>query len=158
MGYVLQQGGLCAFLSVFENIALPLRLNGMAIDRAEIEERLEAFGLAGFAAKKVRTLSGGERQRVAILRSMIHRPAVVFADEPTAALDFDNALIAMRQLKALAQAQGTAVLVVTHDLDLVRGFANQVVIIEPEDRPGPDGGRRVHVARHLYGVGAKDAA
>lgn len=130
MGYVLQSGGLCSFLDVADNVALPLRMNRVARAdaAATVRAALAMFDMADYAHRDVRSLSGGERQRVAILRAMVHRPAVVFADEPTAALDFETARRVLDGLCEAARAAGSTIVMVTHDEELVEPFADQHVI------------------------------
>jgi putative ABC transport system ATP-binding protein len=148
MGYVLQNGGLCSFLNVADNIALPMRMNGANRRRMEasIKEGLSRFGMERHHRRDVRTLSGGERQRVAILRALAHQPAVVFADEPTAALDFDTAHQVLAALRDAAKAAGTTIIMVTHDVELVEPFADQRIIFR---RISDDAADRVYVAEDV---------
>ncbi len=127
IGYVLQTGGLIPFLDVSHNIGLPLRLLGRKPEGRTISAALERLGLGGYEEKMPSTLSGGERQRVAILRALAHGPAMVLADEPTAALDRERARHVVEHFRELAQAQGTAIVMVTHDEQLVSGLADMVV-------------------------------
>jgi putative ABC transport system ATP-binding protein len=117
-GYVLQFGRLIGELSAMENVTIPLRLAGRP--RAEAEARsleaLESVGVEMLAGRKAASLSGGEQQRVAVARAMVHRPKVVFADEPTGALDSSNGARVMDCLTSLARANETSLLLVTHDL------------------------------------------
>lgn len=131
MGYVLQTGGLFPFLTVGDNIALPARMTGRHMRRSEVEDRLREFGMCWGYSKKVSELSGGERQRVAILRALIHQPALILADEPTAAVDRDRAFAIVDMLKRYAALAGAAVLMVTHDEELLSGQANMLVRLRP---------------------------
>ena len=117
-GFVPQSGGLLPFLTVSENVRLTQRLAGRpdAQWAAALEARLGLDGLGGLMPA---ALSIGQRQRVAIARALAHRPAFVIADEPTAALDPDNAAIAMGLLIDAAADGGAAVLVSSHDLALL---------------------------------------
>jgi putative ABC transport system ATP-binding protein len=114
IGYVLQTGGLLSFLSVRDNIALPARLNRRpAAERiAALAERL---GIADQLAKLPADLSVGQRQRVAIARALVHRPALVLADEPTAALDPETADVVMELLVEQTRAEDATLVVATHD-------------------------------------------
>ncbi|HJD97597.1 ABC transporter ATP-binding protein, partial [Mailhella massiliensis] len=93
MGYVLQSGGLLSFLTVRDNILLPGKLQGMGVEFLEkrLDRLASRLGIAEHLGKKPQHLSGGQRQRVAIARALIHGPAMVLADEPTAAVDHKNA-------------------------------------------------------------------
>ncbi|MEU1510715.1 ABC transporter ATP-binding protein [Streptomyces sp. NPDC005811] len=116
-GFVFQYGELLPELTVEENAALPLRLAGRrkaeALDAAG--EVLSRLGLAGLRDRRPSQVSGGQSQRVAVARALVHRPAVVFADEPTGSLDSSNATAVLEEFLGLARSQGTAVVLVTHD-------------------------------------------
>jgi putative ABC transport system ATP-binding protein len=114
IGYVLQTGGLLSFLSVRDNIALPARLNGSS-DTAHVAALAERLGIADQLAKRPAELSVGQRQRVAIARALVHRPALVLADEPTAALDPETADVVMELLVERTRAEGATLVVATHD-------------------------------------------
>lgn len=133
MGYVLQSGGLFPFLSVGENIDLPRSLVGETISRRKTEEEMLRFGLTWGYDKKVSELSGGERQRVAILRGLSHRPRLVLADEPTAAVDRSRAKAVVSTLQGYARELGAAVIMVTHDLSLVRDVADLWIKLVPDN-------------------------
>ena len=124
LGYVLQTGGLLPFLTVWGNLTLPLAANESPIDRAEVTRAAERMGLGRYLDRRPDRLSGGERQRVAVLRALLHRPALVLADEPTAAVDKSRARAIVADFRALAQDIGSAIVMVTHDLDLVRSVAD----------------------------------
>jgi len=123
-GYMLQSGGLLPFLSVFDNVALPLRINGG--NSAEVNGLLSSVGLDGQGVKKPAHLSGGQRQRVALARALAHKPAIILADEPTGAVDKLTARDIRDLLLRCARDRGAAVLIVTHDEPLVRGFTDRV--------------------------------
>lgn len=125
LGYVLQTGGLLPYLSVADNLLLPLRMNRLAQGRERVVAISRRFGVADCLARKPVSLSGGQRQRVAILRALIHAPAIVLADEPTAAVDRRRALQIVQELRALARDEGVAIVMVTHDLGLVRDLADR---------------------------------
>lgn len=121
LGYVLQTGGLLPFLDVFHNIQLPAQLNGYKND-IEIKKLASRFGIEDTLTKKPQFLSGGQRQRVAILRALHHRPTIILADEPTAAVDKKNAYKIVEKFRELALEKGTTIVMVTHDKQLVSGF------------------------------------
>jgi putative ABC transport system ATP-binding protein len=116
VGFVFQAFHLLPYLSVAENVALPLALGGVkAAERAgRAGEALAAVGLAAFAARRPGSLSGGEMQRAAIARALVHRPALVLADEPTGNLDAANADAVLACLADAVKRAGAAALMVTH--------------------------------------------
>ncbi len=126
LGYVLQSGGLLPFLNVQENILLPAKLTNCAPKETAIwfDELVTTLGIQNHIYDKPQKLSGGQRQRVAIARALIHRPSIVLADEPTAAVDSENAKIICELLKNAIHACGAAAVIVSHDhtLMLSQGF------------------------------------
>jgi cell division transport system ATP-binding protein len=120
IGVVFQDFRLVPHLSAFDNIALPLRVSGVAekdIDLT-VREMLNWVGLGDRATARPATLSGGEQQRVAIARAVITRPDVLVADEPTGNVDPEMAARLLRLFDALNQL-GTTIVVATHDLHLL---------------------------------------
>lgn len=116
-GFVFQFGQLVPELSALENVSLPLRLGGMRRRDAErrASEWLDRLEVAAVAAKQPGELSGGEGQRVAVARALVGGPRVVFADEPTGALDSLNGERVMTLLVDAARAQATSIVLVTHE-------------------------------------------
>ncbi len=116
-GFVFQYGELLPELTIEENTALPLRLAGVRKRPAlkAAAEVLDRLGIAELRERRPSQVSGGQSQRVAVARALVHRPAVVFADEPTGSLDSANADAVLKEFLSLARSQGTAVLLVTHD-------------------------------------------
>jgi putative ABC transport system ATP-binding protein len=116
MGFVFQAFHLLPHLSLARNVGLPLALNGQAGPDAErrVAELLESVGLADRADSLPRELSGGEMQRVAVARALVHRPALVLADEPTGNLDPDNAAVILGVLRAQIKRDQAAGVLVTH--------------------------------------------
>ncbi|MER7960094.1 ABC transporter ATP-binding protein [Streptomyces sp. NPDC096030] len=116
-GFVFQYGELLPELTVEENAALPLRLAGQRKGPAHAAagEVLGRLGMTELLQRRTSQLSGGQSQRVAVARALVHRPDVVFADEPTGALDSVNASAVLEEFLRLARDQGTAVVIVTHD-------------------------------------------
>lgn len=123
-GYVLQTGGLLPFLTVRRNIGLPARIKGGDIPAARVEALAERLGLGGCLDRMPSALSIGQRQRAAILRALVHQPRLVLADEPTAAVDKARARSIMDDMRRLAREESVAVVVVTHDVDLVMDQAD----------------------------------
>ena len=116
-GFVFQFGQLVPELTAAENIALPMMLGGAKRRRALAEARrwLALLDLRDAAQKRPGELSGGEGQRVAVARALVHRPQVVFADEPTGSLDSLSGEHVMDLLVRLAGDEGAGVVIVTHD-------------------------------------------
>jgi putative ABC transport system ATP-binding protein len=128
IGFVLQSGALLPFLTVAENVALCQRLAGRA-DPEGAAGLIEALGLAPVAQAWPSALSVGQRQRAAIARAAAHDPAVILADEPTAALDPPTKLRVADLLRRLADETGAAVLVATHERELFDSRADRCVEI-----------------------------
>jgi putative ABC transport system ATP-binding protein len=121
-GYVLQTGGLLPFLTVFGNIALTQRIAGR-VDRAYVETLASRLGIAAQLGKRPAQLSVGQRQRVAIARALAHRPQIVLADEPTASVHPALGAEIAALLVAETRAAGAALVVATHDPELLASFA-----------------------------------
>ena len=115
VGFVFQSYNLLPQLTVARNVTLPLLLAGRATDAVWLDYVLEAVGLAGFGERKPQELSGGQQQRAAIARALITRPAAVFADEPTGALDSGTARQVLDLLRHTVSELGQTVVMVTHD-------------------------------------------
>jgi putative ABC transport system ATP-binding protein len=124
IGFVFQHSQLLPFLTVAENLEVVGRNAGLSARRLahRIEELMDRLGIAAMRHKKPDHLSGGQRQRVAIARAVLHRPAILLADEPTAALDWQHGEEAVRLLLEQAQAEGALLLTVTHDTRLLPLF------------------------------------
>ncbi|WP_432560783.1 ABC transporter ATP-binding protein [Kineococcus sp. SYSU DK003] len=121
-GFVFQAGQLLPELPAEENAALPLMLGGQprAAATARARELLGRLGLAGMERRRPGELSGGQAQRVAIARALVGRPEVVFADEPTGALDQATGREVLDLLTSVARENGAALVVVTHDAGVAR--------------------------------------
>lgn len=118
IGFVFQAFHLLPHLTVAENVALPLALNGMADEsaRRRVDELLAAIGLADRADDYPRELSGGEMQRIGIARALVHRPQLVLADEPTGNLDVEAAGRVLALLRAQVKRDGASAILVTHSM------------------------------------------
>jgi len=129
-GFVFQLGQLVSELNLRENVALPLLLAGRARKEAlaESEGWLERLGVEDVADHRPGGVSAGQAQRAAVARALIHGPRVVFADEPTGALDSLAGEQVMELLVATSKEQGASVLIVTHDVR-VAAYADREVIV-----------------------------
>ena len=126
MGFVFQFFHLIPELTVRENILLPVKVNRLKLDEKHYERLLKDLELLEFVDRLPSTLSGGQQQRVAIARALIHKPAIVFADEPTGNLDEDSSKEVIELLKSLQKQYDLTLVLVTHDRD-VASFADRVV-------------------------------
>jgi putative ABC transport system ATP-binding protein len=126
VGFVFQSYNLLSELSVRQNVALPGRLGGPR-PRA-VEDVLVAVGLGGLGKRPVGELSGGQRQRVAIARALVTSPAVIFADEPTGALDPTTGGHVLALLREAADRHGVTVLMVTHD-PVAAAWSDRLVLL-----------------------------
>lgn len=115
VGFVFQNFNLVASLTAEQNVALPLRLAGREVRREDARRALAAVGLADRARHRPREMSGGQQQRVAIARAMVTQPKVLFADEPTGALDSTSARTVLGLLRNMADSTGQTIVMVTHD-------------------------------------------
>jgi len=127
LGFVFQDYNLIPSLTARENVALPARLAKRRINAAEVDRALADVGLADRAGFRPSALSGGQRQRVAVARVLAVRPDVVFADEPTGALDTESGARVLSLLRRAA-SDGRSVVMVTHDVEAAAG-ADRVVVL-----------------------------
>jgi putative ABC transport system ATP-binding protein len=128
MGFVFQAYNLLDALTAYDNVALPARLAGQRVDRVAVHAALERVGLHGLARRRPAELSGGQQQRVAVARALHTRPAVLFADEPTGALDRSSGRQVLELLRSLADDHGQTVVMVTHD-PLAASYAHGVLFL-----------------------------
>lgn len=124
IGFIFQQHNLIPFLTAQENVALMLQLNGASRREAgrRAKDLLDYLEMGHRADSLPARLSGGEQQRVAIGRALANEPALILADEPTAALDTERGTKVMGLLRKIAQERGSAVITVTHDHRMIEGF------------------------------------
>ncbi|MDH6437965.1 putative ABC transport system ATP-binding protein [Streptomyces sp. SAI-144] len=143
VGFVFQQYNLLETLTVAQNTVLPLKLAGRKVDRRRAEEVLTSVGLGDRLGHRPDQLSGGQKQRVAIARALVTDPRVIFADEPTGALDTRSARDVLRLLREAVRVHGRTVVMVTHD-PVAASYADSVVfladgrLVGRMDAPTPD--------------------
>ncbi|MFO1220075.1 MAG: ABC transporter ATP-binding protein [Burkholderiaceae bacterium] len=133
LGFVFQAFHVLPHLSVADNVALPLLLLGgahRAEAQARVQQLLERVGLAAMGARMPAQLSGGQLQRVALARALVHRPALILADEPTGNLDPANALRMLELLAEQVRLEGAACLLVTH-AEAATQRADRVIRLTP---------------------------
>lgn len=119
-------------LNVIDNVALPAKLRGeKSQDRLErAREILYFVGLSNFEKSYIRTLSGGQKQRVAIARTLMTKPRLILCDEPTSALDDKVGYEILRLLKEINEKFGTTIVLVSHDISVIKSLCNRVAIID----------------------------
>lgn len=131
LGFIFQQFNLIPTLTVAENVAVPLLIQGTGHRRADRQARelLELVGIGDKATQRPAKLSGGQQQRVAIARALVHQPPLLVCDEPTSALDSENGHLVMEILRRIARQDNRTVIVVTHD-PRIYGFADRMAEME----------------------------
>ncbi|WP_086831065.1 ABC transporter ATP-binding protein [Streptomyces sp. NRRL B-24572] len=140
IGFVFQAFNLMPAMTVAQNVELPGRLAGIRPDRDRVLEALDRVGLAGRERHRPGQLSGGQQQRVAIARALVSRPSVLFADEPTGALDRATGHEVLALLRSQVDRYGQTCMMVTHD-PVAAGYADRVLlladglVVDELDRP-----------------------
>jgi putative ABC transport system ATP-binding protein len=131
IGFVFQQFNLIPSLTLRENVAIPLLINGVRYDSAlpRADEALARVGLGERVADRPLQLSGGQQQRVAIARSIVHSPRLIVCDEPTSALDHVTGQHVVELLRAVASGEGRALIIVTHDSRIFR-YADRIAMMD----------------------------
>ncbi|QIJ63672.1 ABC transporter ATP-binding protein [Streptomyces sp. JB150] len=128
IGFVFQAFNLLPSLTAEQNVALPLRLAGRRVPRARVRAVLARVGLGDRERHRPAELSGGQQQRVALARALITRPDVLFADEPTGALDSRTSRAVLTLLREMVDQEGQTTLMVTHD-PVAAAYADRVVFL-----------------------------
>lgn len=126
IGFVFQDYNLIPVLSVYENIVLPIRLDGRAEDVKYVEEIMELLGINNKKDCLPNQLSGGQQQRVAIARAMASKPAIILADEPTGNLDSESTTQVMELLKKSAEKYQQTIIFITHN-DRLTSYCDRVL-------------------------------
>ena len=129
VGVVFQSYNLIPDLSVYENIVLPIELDGGYVDKAYIEELLRQLKIEDKRDALPGTLSGGQQQRTAIARALSYKPAILLADEPTGNLDTQTSHDVMGLLKTVARKYQQTTILITHDMDVAQ-LSDRIVYIE----------------------------
>lgn len=131
IGFIFQDYNLLSTLTVKENIMLPLSIQNLPKKEAEkyFNEVTEALGISELADKYPYEISGGQKQRASAARAFITRPAIIFADEPTGALDSKSAQDLLRRLKAMNERFDSTILMVTHD-PAAASYSNRIIMLK----------------------------
>ena len=129
IGFVFQNYNLVPVLSVYENIVLPIQLDGRQPDRRYVGEIIETLGLESKLQNLPNNLSGGQQQRVAIARALAAKPAIILADEPTGNLDSATSLDVMSLLKTTSQKFSQTIVMITHNEDIAQ-MTGRIIRIE----------------------------
>ena len=129
IGFVFQNYNLVPVLSVYENIVLPIQLDGQKPDAAYVDQIIETLGLEKKLRNLPNNLSGGQQQRVAIARALAAKPAIILADEPTGNLDSQTSLDVMGLLKITGQKFAQTIVMITHNEELAQ-MAGRIIRIE----------------------------
>lgn len=131
VGFIFQDYNVLHTLTVRENIMLPLSITKLSRQEAEMryQEVTEALGITEIGSKYPDEISGGQKQRTAAARALISKPAIVFADEPTGALDSKSAQDLLKRLETINQQMKTTIVMVTHD-PVAASYANRVIMLK----------------------------
>jgi len=129
IGFIFQAFNLVSSINVWENIVLPLGLDGRKVDEVYVNDIISTLGIENRIHNLPNTLSGGQQQRVAIARALVARPEILFADEPTGNLDSKTSDEVIALLKMTAKKYGQTIVMITHD-DEIAQVADRILIIE----------------------------
>ena len=129
IGFVFQSYNLVPVLNVYENIVLPIELDGKKIDKHFVQNILETLGLSGRQDALPSQLSGGQQQRVAIARALASSPAIILADEPTGNLDSKTSQDVLSLLKVTSQKFSQTMVMITHNEEIAQ-MADRIIRIE----------------------------
>ena len=129
IGFIFQSYNLIPTLNVYENIVLPIELDGNKIDKKYTQNVIEILGLSGKETRLPSQLSGGQQQRVAIARALSAKPAIILADEPTGNLDSKTSLDVLGLMKISSEKFKQTIVMITHN-DAIAQMADRIVRIE----------------------------
>ncbi|GLK65026.1 ATP-binding cassette domain-containing protein [Paracoccus kondratievae] len=132
VGMIFQHFNLLSAKTVYENVALPLRVAGVARDEItrRVDQALDLVGLAGKGGTYPSRLSGGQKQRVGIARALVSRPEILLCDEATSALDPETTVSILRLLRDINQRLGLTIVLITHEMSVIREICDRVVVLE----------------------------
>ncbi|MGY5394309.1 methionine ABC transporter ATP-binding protein [Acinetobacter sp. NigerLNRRAM0016] len=132
IGMIFQHFNLMSAKTVWENVALPLKIANYSPTEIEqrVSEVLQLVGLANKAQHYPSQLSGGQKQRVGIARALVHHPEILLCDEATSALDPESTSVVLSLLKEINQKLGITIVLITHEMQVIREICDQVVVIE----------------------------
>lgn len=143
IGFVFQSFNLVPVLNVYENIVLPVELDGCKVDKEYVEEVIETLGLDKKRYNLPSQLSGGQQQRVAIARALAAKPAIILADEPTGNLDSATSQDVLGLLKVSSERFGQTVVMITHNEEIAQ-LADRIIRIEDGKIKGSKKGGEVY--------------
>lgn len=129
IGFIFQHYNLLPMMNVYENIVLPIGLDGKSMSKDLVDEIVEILEISDQLKKMPNELSGGQQQRVAIARSLVAKPSIILADEPTGNLDSKSSSQVMKLLKSVNDEMGNTILMITHN-DEIAQSANRILRIE----------------------------
>ena len=129
IGFIFQDYNLIPSLNVWENVVLPIGLDGRKVNKDDVIKILEEIGIEDKLEAMPNTLSGGQKQRVAIARALVSSPAIILADEPTGNLDSKTELEVMALLKKCVKDFHQTLVMITHD-EIIAQMADVVIVIE----------------------------
>ena len=129
IGFIFQNYNLVPILNVYENIVLPVELDGDTVDQKFLDEIVHLLGLEDKLKNMPNNLSGGQQQRVAIARALMQQAKVILADEPIASLDPESARIVMDTLRDINQNDGITVVVTLHQVDYALRYCERIVAL-----------------------------
>ncbi|MNZ88988.1 putative ABC transporter ATP-binding protein [compost metagenome] len=141
VGFVFQSYNLIPILNVYENIVLPIELDGARVDKDYVDQVIGALGLQEKIHNLPSNLSGGQQQRVAIARALATKPSIVLADEPTGNLDSKTSQEVMILLKQMSEKFNQTIVMITHNEDIAQ-TADRIIRIEDGKIVAPSGADR----------------
>lgn len=129
IGFVFQNYNLLPFINVYENITLPIRLDGLKPDKSFLEDILKMLGMEKKEYAMPNQLSGGQQQRVALARALAAKPAIILADEPTGNLDSCTSMDVLGLIRSSSERLGQTIVMITHDEEIAQ-MAGRILRLE----------------------------
>lgn len=155
IGFVFQSYNLLPLMNVYDNIVLPIKLDGIRPDETYVEQILVSLGLEEKRCAMPNQLSGGQQQRVALARALAAKPAIILADEPTGNLDSRTSMDVLGLMKTSGERFGQTIVMITHN-DEIAQMAGRIIRLE-DGRICGQPGRRQEVSHESRRAGAFDA-